>query len=213
MHNSDIPPYSNISFDVSLLLPQDPDGSQKDKLQDSLQDIDSFFKKFPIKYQVIECHSIQEGIQKSSGRYIFCLDANLSTPLVEVFNSLQAFLENTEVQFIFGDRTHPKKKPRGILQKKQIYFEKWMDSFISNEFKTHTADLFCPYVAFQSTQKEKVLETVQNWNQYYFIALKKMVQDQKIATLCQHIHWQYHRYHFSWINLLKTLRLIRRNIL
>ena len=211
MHNSDIPSYSNISFDVSLLLPQGPDITS-DVLKDSVQDIHSFFKKFPIRYEVLSNPSIVDALQNCKGRYIFCLDAHLSTPLVEVFQSLQTFHESPELQFIFGDRTQPKKKPRGLPSKKQIYFEKCLDLFINQNFKSASVDLYCPYVCFHFDQKSKVIELIQKSSPYYFIFLKKWTQDQKIPIHNQPVHWQFRNYPMKLQDLLKTALLTRRNI-
>ena len=192
-------------------MPQNPEDSTS-TLQESLQDIDSFFKKFPIRYQVINCSTILEGIEKSEGRFVFCLNSYLSTPLVEVFQSLQTFHESTETQFIFGDRTHAKKKPRGTVSTQQIIFEKLIRSSLPKNFQKSDHDLFCPYIALQISQKENVIKLLQQNHSYYFLLIKLWAIQNHIPYQIQNIHWQHPPFQQKWRDLLKVLLLLRRRI-
>ena len=109
---------SENSTDLSILLIEPH--------QDGLRNILSFFKKMPLRLEIIllepsellaqenpllaKVKSLKEASQHLNGNFILLMDSNLKIPLAEVLSFLTHFHANPEFQILIGDRfTNPKK--------------------------------------------------------------------------------------------------------
>lgn len=69
---------------------------------------DARFKVIDNKIQRGKGYAVRTGMLLAQGEIVIYMDADLSTPLSEVFNFLQCFSENPEAQVVIGSRAEAK---------------------------------------------------------------------------------------------------------
>lgn len=75
------------------------------------------FKVFPHPVQRGKGYAVKQGMLEANGAYILFMDADLSTPLPEVFNILARAYKNQNVDVFIGDRQH---KESDVVQKQSF---------------------------------------------------------------------------------------------
>jgi len=156
---------SENSVDLSILL--------TNSNQDALRNIQSFFKKMPIRYEIISLgemradhepqqrvRSLSESISLISGKYVFLMDAKLKVPLSEVISFLSEFHTNPELQLLMGDRDTPKK-----MSHPDSKFSRNSRALINDQvakyFATDRLDFFCPFQALRKEFAIKIFKDIQ----------------------------------------------------
>lgn len=72
-------------------------------------------------------YAVKTGMLAAKGEYVIFMDADLSTPLVEVFNFLSEIETHPEIDVLIGDRKHGKSK----IIKKQNWFRQKAGEFFN----------------------------------------------------------------------------------
>lgn len=91
--------------EIQLRIEKSPDTT----VQLSYEAVDNnpLFYVFPHTVHRGKGFAVKQGMLASSGKYILFMDADLSTPLPEIFKFLAYYKNNPDVDVLIGDRRHP----------------------------------------------------------------------------------------------------------
>ncbi len=184
---------SENSLDLSILLT----GAS----QDSLINIESFFKKMPIRYEIIligptpsevefpylRLASFKEAAAKLNGNLIFFMDAKLRIPLAEIIAFMMHFQSNPELQFLNGDRFLPNKNRKRIDQTQDIKTGFYFEIFIQKYFGLSRYDYFCPMKAFRKEIGTRLLSQLKFRNlneiELFILAHRFEIQIESLSVI------------------------------
>ncbi len=130
---------SENSLNLSLLLVH--------PTADGIRNIESFFKKMPIRYEILEIETLSKTAMKAAGEFVFILDSKMDVPLAEVIAFLTRFYSDPKLQIIVGDRFSRKTTTA------------WLNDFARKLFSIEAKDIFCPMKGFRKEFSDQILGT------------------------------------------------------
>jgi hypothetical protein len=173
------------SLDLSIIL-RVPNGCSESALRATRKDIQSFFSKLPIKFELLEApsYNLKPTILKAQGSFYFLMSAELSHPLAEMIVFLSHFYAHPDVQMVHGSRGLD---PNKILFR-ETRFQKlirssvgrWIQMFCAPEFD----DPICQFQAFRKASAQLIFSKQQSHlavDIECLILAKKL--NQKVETL------------------------------
>lgn len=151
-----------------------------------LQDLRSFFAKFPIQYEVVvvaergiqtpalaeparciqnetrrgRAASLWQGLQDSRGSFAVVTSLEMSTPLGDLFKLLQHMMTEPEVDLYWGDRSQKKGSP--FLQSKlpRHKTENTFNRILREKFPGSPRDLLSDVLMFKRTSLQRLAPEV-----------------------------------------------------
>lgn len=94
-------------FPVEILVrvEKSPDATAE-LAQEAVTDV-PYIRVYPHEVHRGKGYAVKQGMLDAKGRYVLFMDADLSTPLPEVYKFLAHVKSNPEVKVLIGDRHHP----------------------------------------------------------------------------------------------------------
>ncbi len=149
--------------------------------------------------------AVRSGMLQAKGEYVFFTDADLSTPLAEVFSFMSLFSLNPEVDVILGSRKHPKsavvKKQNWFRQKMGETFNKMVMGLVSIR---GIKDTQCGFKAFRKQACAEIFSR-QTLNGFSF--------DVEVILLAQVMGYKTLEAPVRWVNSPESkVRIVRDSI-
>lgn len=149
-------------------------------------------------------YAVKTGMLQAQGDYVFFMDLDLSTPLVEVYGFLAHFESAPQTQVIIGSRQHAKsqilKKQNPLRQKMGQTFNKFVQLFAIRGI----TDTQCGFKAFRKETVQPVFRR-QTLNGFSF--------DVEILLLAQKLGYKIDILPVKWINSPDSkVRIVRDSI-
>lgn len=120
---------------------------------DDLQNIESFFKKMPLRYEIIStAKGIAQGVRQATGEYVFMVESKLPVPLAELIAFMTQFYIDPKTQIIVGDRL-TRKNGQPLKSSK-------MNGLARRLFSIDAKDVFCPLKAFRNDAAQKIFQNL-----------------------------------------------------
>ena len=173
---------SENSYDLSLILK-----SSRKSLKNyfspspgqavSLKDIQNFFTKLPVTFEIIVVseHSLGEtevkfsvaanlktAMLKARGAYCFLMSAKLTHPLAEIIIFLTHFYAHPEVQIIVGSRARDLRKILFHESRWQRYQRIWSGQLLQKFYLPKIDDALCEFKAFRQASAQLVFSLQQS---------------------------------------------------
>jgi len=98
----------NLPAEVIVIVEKSGDGTLE--LSRSAIDGDPRFKVIDNLVHRGKGYAVRTGMLMAKGKYIFFMDADLSTPLAEVLSFLDHFASHSRVQILIGSRAHARSR-------------------------------------------------------------------------------------------------------
>ncbi len=161
---------SENSPDLSILL--------KNPNQDGIQNILSFFKKMPIRFELIlinpspalsqinsdhlSASHLKGAASLIKGNFVFLMDSNMQSPLSEIIAFLTHFHSHPESQILVGDRfTQPKK-----MSTVEPKFDRWLrlqtHFWIRQLLGIEIKDVFCSFKAMRGNLAQTLFRSIRS---------------------------------------------------
>lgn len=199
----------------SLILYLDQDTSS---FTHFLQDVRSFFQKFPLPYEVVVClekgtesplatqpevrlvtntshlgraASLWQGLQQSRGEFRILTTADMNTPLGDVFKLLQHSMTEPETDLIWGNRYGKKGSPFLKTPHKREHTEDLFNRILKEKYSSSTADPLSDIVVLKAATVQSIAQRPgQKPPQGWYLApyLLKAVQDLKLRSMDVVVH-------------------------
>jgi len=193
---------SEKSPDLSIILQMPKQMPSSQFLKDSLRDIQSFFNKLPISYEVIiagQCPertseaSVKSAMLKASGEFHFLLDSALSIPLAEIIVFLAHFRAHPEIEVLVGSRNLNTSK---ILFRenttnrmvRQVMNRMTQKIFLSGLDKD-VDDAFCKFKAFRKSASNQIFKLQRAPEELLDIEVLMLAQSLKQSVDILPIRW------------------------
>lgn len=199
----------------SLILYLDQDTSS---FEPFLQDVRSFFLKFPLPYEVIVCleqdtelpmpthpevrliknathlgraASLWQGLLQARGEFRALTTADMNTPLGDIFKLFQYCMTESETDLIWGNRYGKKGSPFLKTAHKREQNEDLFNRILKEKFSSSTTDPLSDIVVLKAKTVNSIAERPgQKAPQGWYLApyLLKAVRDLRLKSMDVVVH-------------------------
>jgi glycosyltransferase involved in cell wall biosynthesis len=134
-------------------------------------------------------YAVRSGMLRSTGKYVLFMDADLSTPLPEIFNFLMIFKDNPNYQVVIGDR-----KSNAVIEDQNRSLFRRALSYGFNQFVRHVSgseirDTQCGFKAFTSNATKQIFK-LQSLNGFAFdVEILAIAQELKMEIEAVPVRW------------------------
>jgi dolichyl-phosphate beta-glucosyltransferase len=192
-------PASDQRVEIILVIEKSTDKSVA--LAHKVLDGDERFTIIANEVHLGKGYAVRTGMLRTRGEFVFFMDLDLSTPLVEVFRFLAHFEQNPSIDILIGSRQHPDtqliKKQHPIRQKMGSTFNFFVQLFALKGIK----DTQCGFKAFRQKTVKPIFTRAQI-NGFSF--------DVEILLLAQALGYSIEPLGVKWINAPDSkVRIIR----
>ncbi len=145
--------------DLSIILTNSSACSES-TLQASRKDIQGFFTKLPIKYEVLEPRQsdLKQSILSAQGAFCFLMNAELTHPLAEIIVFLTHFTADSETQVIHGSRGLDPRKMFFRETHRQRFVRQKLGAWIQSFCRLQVSDPLCQFQAFRKPAAHLIFE-------------------------------------------------------
>lgn len=152
---------------------------------------DSMFTIIANEIQRGKGYAVKTGMLRARGELVFFMDADLSTPLAEVFNFIAEFASNADVDILIGSRAEAKSQ----ILKKQTWIRRNLgrgfNRFVQAFGVSGIRDTQCGFKAFRKATVEPLFSR-QTLNGFAF--------DVEILVLAELIGYRVRTVPVRWVN-------------
>lgn len=159
------------------------------QLPSFLQDLRSFFQKFPLNYEIIvvveknssasleefasfpvifvqnshflgRAESLRQGLNAAQGTYLLTADLHMSTPLGDLFKILQNLMSDESLDICWGERYSRKDSPFLNLQTVRLRNEIFFNPILKEKNRNASQDPLCDIGGIKKISWSKMQEAL-----------------------------------------------------
>ena len=179
----------NLHAEVIVIVEKSNDGTLE--MSRSAIDGDPCFKIIDNLVHRGKGYAVRTGMLMAKGKYIFFMDADLSTPLAEVLSFLDHFTSHQEVQILIGSRAHARSQ---ILRRQHPIREnmgKMFNMLVQRLAMKGIKDTQCGFKAFRAEACREIFSR-QRLNGFAF--------DVEVLVLARELSYLIEVLPVRWIN-------------
>lgn len=157
--------FDTFPFPVEILVrvEKSPDATAE-LAQDAVAGV-PYIRVYPHEVHRGKGYAVKQGMLDAKGRYVLFMDADLSTPLPEIFNFLSHLNANPSIKVLIGDRHHPQSQiVREQSLKRQVMgrvFRGLSTSVMARFGLRQIYDTQCGFKMFEANASRDIFDRIQ----------------------------------------------------
>jgi dolichyl-phosphate beta-glucosyltransferase len=183
--------FTKVQFPIEILVMIEKSTDRTLSLARQAVEGDSRFQVIDNQVQRGKGYAVKTGMLRTRGKYVFFMDADLSTPLSEIYKFLAHFMEHPDADVIIGNRADAKSQ----IVKKQSWFRRNLgrgfNRFVQVFGVRGVRDTQCGFKAFRAKAAHEIFSR-QTLNGFAF--------DVEVLLLAQEMGFKTDILPVRWIN-------------